>query len=182
MKRTDALKGLSHQHHQGLFAALKLKRAQPATALEARAAFLDFFEREGAGHFRAEEDLLLPAFARHTQPDDALIVRVLTDHVDLRRRALDLEADTDPAPAVLHELGERLESHIRFEERILFPKLEQTLRSSSSSGSASRWRATSPTPILPAHITQPENRPCSALRCTCSGLAPGRRAPRPRRR
>ena len=127
MKRTDALKGLSHQHHQGLFAALKLKRAQRATALEARTAFLDFFEREGASHFRAEEDLLLPAFARHTQPDDPLIIRVLTDHVDLRRRALDLEVDTDPAPAALHELGERLESHIRFEERILFPKLEQTL-------------------------------------------------------
>jgi iron-sulfur cluster repair protein YtfE (RIC family) len=127
MKRTDALKGLSHQHHQGLFAALKLKRAQRATALEARTAFLDFFEREGASHFRAEEDLLLPAFVRHTQPDDPLIVRVLTYHVDLRRRALDLEADADPALAALHELGERLESHIRFEERILFPKLEETL-------------------------------------------------------
>jgi hypothetical protein len=127
MKRTDALKGLSHQHHQGLFAALKLKRAQRATALEARTAFLDFFEREGASHFRAEEDLLLPAFVRHPQPDDPLIVRVLTDHVDLRRRALDLEADADPALAALHELGERLESHIRFEERILFPKLEETL-------------------------------------------------------
>ena len=96
MKRTDGLKGLSHQHHQGLFAALKLKRAQRETALEARTAFLEFFEREGASHFRAEEALLLPAFARHVQPDDPLIVRVLTDHVDLRRRALDLEADADP--------------------------------------------------------------------------------------
>ena len=127
MKRIDALKGLSHQHHQGLFAALKLKRAQRETALEARTAFLNFFEREGASHFRAEEALLLPAFARHVQPDDPLIVRVLTDHVDLRRQALDLEADADPAPAALQALGERLESHIRFEERVLFPKVEATL-------------------------------------------------------
>ena len=127
MKRTDGLKGLSHQHHRGLFAALKLKRAQRETALEARTAFLEFFEREGASHFRAEEALLLPAFARHVQPDDPLIVRVLTDHVDLRRRALDLEADANPAPGALRELGERLESHIRFEERVLFPKVEATL-------------------------------------------------------
>lgn len=123
----DALKGLSHQHHQGLFAALKLKRGQRETALEARTAFLNFFEREGASHFRAEEALLLPAFARHVQPDDPLIVRVLTDHVDLRRQALDLEADADLAPAALQALGERLESHIRFEERVLFPKVEATL-------------------------------------------------------
>ncbi len=127
MKRIDALKGLSHQHHQGLFAALKLKRAQRETALEARTAFLNFFECEGASHFRAEEALLLPAFARHVQPVDPLIVRVLTDHVDLRRQALDLEADADPAPAALQALGERLESHIRFEERVLFPKVEATL-------------------------------------------------------
>ena len=78
-------------------------------------------------HFRAEEDLLLPAFARQIQHDDPLIVRVLTDHLDLRRRALDLEADADPAPAALRELGERLKSHIRCAERVLFPKVEGTL-------------------------------------------------------
>ena len=62
-----------------------------------------------------------------SRPVDPLIVRVLTDHVDLRRQALDLEADADPAPAALQALGERLESHIRFEERVLFPKVEATL-------------------------------------------------------
>ncbi len=62
MKRSKALRALSHQHHQGLFAALQLKRAGREAAVEARTAFLDFFEREVASHFRAEEDLLLPAF------------------------------------------------------------------------------------------------------------------------
>ena len=58
MKRSEALKTLSHQHHQGLYAALKLKRAGPDTAADARRVFLDFYEREGARHFRAEEELL----------------------------------------------------------------------------------------------------------------------------
>ena len=32
-----------------------------------------------------------------------------------------------PIPAALRELGERLESHIRFEERVLFPMIEEAL-------------------------------------------------------
>src|SRR5687768_15710592 len=91
MKRSKALRALSHQHHQGLFAALQLKRAGRETAVEARQVFLDFHEREGSRHFRAEEELLLPAFARHTGVDDPAIVRVLTEHVDLRGRGQDLE-------------------------------------------------------------------------------------------
>jgi iron-sulfur cluster repair protein YtfE (RIC family) len=127
MRRSEALRALSHQHHQGLFAALQLKRARPETADEARRVFLEFFEREGARHFRAEEELLLPAFARHTEFDQPAIVRVLTEHVDLRRRGQDLEAGRDPDPTELRELGERLESHIRHEERVLFPMIEQAL-------------------------------------------------------
>jgi hemerythrin-like domain-containing protein len=127
MKRSEALKVLSHQHHQGLFAALQLMRAAPETAAQARQAFLDFFEREGASHFRAEEELLLPAYARHTGCDKPEIVRVLTDHVDLRRRGQDLEANAHPDPSALRELGERLEAHIRFEERELFPMIESAL-------------------------------------------------------
>jgi hemerythrin-like domain-containing protein len=127
MKRSDALRSLSHEHHQGLSAALQLKRAGRETVVEARQVFLDFYEREGSHHFRAEEELLLPAFARHTGVDNPAIVRVLTEHVDLRRRAQDLERSTDPDPATLRELGERLESHIRFEERVLFPMIEEAL-------------------------------------------------------
>jgi iron-sulfur cluster repair protein YtfE (RIC family) len=127
MKRGNALRALSHQHHQGLFAALQLMRAGRETAVEARQVFLDFYEQEGSRHFRAEEELLLPAFARHTGADDPAIVRVLTEHVDIRRRREELHASADPDPAELRDLGERLESHIRFEERVLFPMIEQAL-------------------------------------------------------
>ena len=127
MKRSKALTPLSHQHHDGLFAALQLKRATLETAAEARRAFLDFFERAGASHFRAEEEVLLPAYARHSHCDQPAIVRVLTEHVDLRLRAQDLEAAQEPDLADLRELGERLESHIRHEERVLFPMIEEAL-------------------------------------------------------
>ena len=127
MKRSEALAQLSRDHHQGLFVALKLKRADAESATEARAAFLTFFEEEGSAHFREEEELLLPAIARHVPPDEPAVVRVLVEHVELRRRARDLAASAEADVAELHELGKRLEEHIRHEERVLFPMIEEAL-------------------------------------------------------
>ena len=127
MLRGDFLRALSRDHHQGLSAALRLKRTTSATAREARQQFLDFWWTEGRRHFRIEEEVLLPAYARHRNVDDPAVVRVLTEHVDLRRRAIDLEATERPEIAQLHELGERLQGHIRHEERVLFPKIEAAI-------------------------------------------------------
>ena len=106
---------------------MKLKRTDAAGAAEARAAFVDFWEREGRDHFRVEEELLLPAYARHGQHDHPAVVQVLVEHVDLRRRSEDVAAAAEPDPDELHELGERLERHIRHEERVLFPLIEEAL-------------------------------------------------------
>jgi iron-sulfur cluster repair protein YtfE (RIC family) len=127
MKRSEALAPLSRDHHQGLFVALQLKRADAGTAAQARDAFLTFFQREGARHFRVEEEVLLPAYARRGEHDRDEVVRVLVEHVDLRRRAQDLAAESEPDVVELHELGERLEGHIRHEERVLFPMIEEAL-------------------------------------------------------
>ena len=125
MKRSAELAPLSRDHHQGLFAALKLRRATADDRAEARATFLAFWE-DGRRHFAIEEELLLPALARHVACDHEAIVRVLTEHVDLRRRAQDL-ATAELPPEDLRELGEHLEAHIRHEENVLFPLIEQTL-------------------------------------------------------
>jgi hemerythrin-like domain-containing protein len=127
MKRSDALVQLSRDHHHGLVAAQQLRRATPETAAAARDAFLAFWDEEGHEHFRIEEDVLLPAFARHGSPGHDAVVRVLVDHVDLRRRGADMAADPRCAPEALHELGERLAAHIHHEERVLFPLVEAAL-------------------------------------------------------
>ena len=126
MKRSEELAPLSRDHHQGLFAALKLRRATTVDAPEARAAFLAFWV-EGRRHFAIEEELLLPAYARHGPADHEAVVRVLVEHVDLRRRAADVERDDAPALEALHELGDRLQAHIRHEENVLFPLVENAL-------------------------------------------------------
>ena len=127
MKRAKALAPLSRQDHQGLHVALKLKRADRAGAREARAAFVEFWNSEGREHFRAEEETLLPAFARHAEHDHPAVVKVLVEHVDLRRRGADVAAAQEPDLHALRELGERLERHIRHEERVLFPLIEQAV-------------------------------------------------------
>src|SRR4051794_11976580 len=76
MKRHPALQQLSRDHQDALAVALELTRATEATARDARARFLDYWRAEGREHFRQEEQVLLPAFARVGDPDDPIIARV----------------------------------------------------------------------------------------------------------
>ena len=54
MKRSDALAPLSRDHQHALYAALRLRRAHPATVRDAVESFLRFFEEEGRRHFEIE--------------------------------------------------------------------------------------------------------------------------------
>jgi iron-sulfur cluster repair protein YtfE (RIC family) len=125
MKRHPALEELSRDHHQALVVAQRLKRADDASAEQARSGFLDYWQREGRDHFREEEEILLPALARFTDPHQPLIGRVLRDHVSIRRRARQLCGGASLAE--LRGLGEELAEHVRREERELFPLIERVM-------------------------------------------------------
>jgi hypothetical protein len=125
VKRHPALAALSRDHHHALVVAQRLKRSSAASAEEARQCFLEYWERDGAAHFREEEDVLLPALARFTDPDQPVVARVLIDHV--RIRSLALEAGEGAPLERLQALGLALERHVRREERELFPLLERAL-------------------------------------------------------
>jgi hemerythrin-like domain-containing protein len=127
MKRAEALQQLSRDHHRALEIALKLRRATPEDAELVRAGFLEFWDEHGALHFRVEEDVLLPASAHRVDPAAPAVVRVLTDHVEIRRWASDLYEAERPDPDQLHALGEALNDHVRQEERVLFPLIEEAL-------------------------------------------------------
>jgi hemerythrin-like domain-containing protein len=142
VKRAEALRALSREHHVALELALRLRRATDADADAVAAAAADFWHTAAREHFRDEEEILLPAFARHVAADDPDIVRVLVEHVELRRRfasvAAGAEADragTNRAgvprarvgAADLNALGELLAGHVRHEERTLFPRIEAAL-------------------------------------------------------
>jgi iron-sulfur cluster repair protein YtfE (RIC family) len=125
MKRHPALQQLSRDHHHALAVAQRLKRTDAPGANDARGLFLEYWERDGRGHFREEEEVLLPTLSRFAELDQPVISRVLLDHVRIRRLAEDVAADAELAD--LHALGIELEQHVRREERELFPLIEQSL-------------------------------------------------------
>ena len=125
MKRHTALIALSRDHHHALMIARRLRQATDQTAAEAAAAFLTHWQGEERRHFRVEEELLLPAYAVHGEPDHPAVVRMLIDHVLIRRDAARL-ADQPPIE-LLHDLGARLSSHVELEEREVFPLVEAVI-------------------------------------------------------
>ena len=118
---------LSREHHVALELALRLQRATDSDAETVKRAAIDFWREDGREHFRLEEELLLPAFARHVGADDADVVRVLIEHVDIRRRIADIETEGRADVPALNVLGALLRDHVRHEERTLFARIEQAL-------------------------------------------------------
>ena len=125
MKRHPALVALSRDHHHALVIAQRLRRATAETAAETARVFLDHWDAEEKLHFRIEEELLLPAYAAHGEPDHPAIIRMLLDHVLIRRDAALLPGS--PPLELLHDLGGRLADHVRLEEHEVFPLIEAAI-------------------------------------------------------
>lgn len=138
MKRDESLQSLSRDHHHALAVASWLTRAGRSDAEAAANGFLEFWRENGARHFRIEEEQLLPDFARYADPTDERVVRVLTDHVEIRRRAADLETAATADAEQVNKLGELLEAHVEHEENVLFPMIEETLPADALSELAAR--------------------------------------------
>jgi hemerythrin-like domain-containing protein len=127
MKRSEALVGLSREHHHALRVAQELSRVEPAQALSGARRFVEFLARHEVGHFALEEAVLLPLLPNEA-PGPALSQRVREDHEYLRDALARLQASPETATAdLLHEIGARLRAHVRMEERELFPNLEGSL-------------------------------------------------------
>jgi hemerythrin-like domain-containing protein len=137
MKRHPSLRDLSADHHHGLVQARRLLQVAragggpgtPGTE-QVAADFLRFFAAETTRHFREEEEVLLPAFARYGDLADPAIVQMLDEHGQLRRLAGDLErqlARGELSIETLRATGALLQAHIRQEEQRIFPLIERSM-------------------------------------------------------
>ncbi len=119
IKRHEALKAFSKDHHHGLLLCWKiregLKRNIDLARIKAYANW--FWENHLQQHFNEEEKYIfciLPA-------DDALIIQALEQH----KRLQNLFEETQHAPESLQSIQKELDEHIRYEERILFNKIQE---------------------------------------------------------
>ena len=138
MKRHPGLHALSQHHHFALTQALLMRRAAQAPAARRGAAlrqvaekFLCFWKRTGQQHFREEEEILLPAYARHTRLDqDPAAMRLLADHAEIRAQIEQLETTLEagqPIEEGVAKLARTLHDHVRFEENEVFSRIESAL-------------------------------------------------------
>jgi hemerythrin-like domain-containing protein len=135
MKRAPELGTLSEDHHHGLVHARRLRRAtegdEPHPAEATARDFLDFWQKDTSIHFRKEEEVLLPVVARHGgDVSQGPLVEMLSQHARIRGLVMRLSDEVEGGnfrPETLREIGELLEEHIRLEERVVFPLVEDSL-------------------------------------------------------
>ena len=132
MKRHAALVPLSRQHHDGLALCVFIGRdlrggAGPAVLERLRNQALDAWRLELSGHFAVEEKVLFPQ-VRDLIPVPEAVDRLVREHDDIRTEiALLEEARGRELEARLRSLRERLVAHIRFEERVLFEAVQNSV-------------------------------------------------------
>jgi hemerythrin-like domain-containing protein len=141
LKRHSSLHALSQHHHFALIQALDMRRAgelppekRAAAARKAAERFLRFWNKTGRTHFREEEEVLLPAYARHRRLDeDAAVMKMLAEHAGIRAAAADLErmlAEGLSVEETIAALADTLHDHVRREENEIFPRIEKILAES----------------------------------------------------
>jgi hemerythrin-like domain-containing protein len=135
MKRAPELRKLSEDHHYELVNARRLKEAAEGdeeSAVEKTARdFLDFWQKDTSLHFRKEEEVLLPVMARYgADVAHETLVRMLEDHARLRGLVMQLSDEVtggNVRRGTLRAIGAGLEAHIRLEEQVVFPFVEESL-------------------------------------------------------
>lgn len=131
IKRHKALYPLSHHHHHGLVIAHRLMKAGTEESKfsndELKQKLQEFWDSGGNEHFREEEELLLPVYAKYESLDRPEIVENLLEHVQIRSMVRQVLEQSTISESLMRELGTLLETHIRKEERVIFPFIEQAL-------------------------------------------------------
>lgn len=132
MKRHPALVRLSDDHHHELVQARRLRLASDADAqerLQTADEYVTKFFDTTVEHFRREEEVLFPLYARHAG-QTALLQRILREHMELHGLARELRAQATAGAVsaeTLATLGSLLHDHVRVEERELFEEIQRTV-------------------------------------------------------
>ena len=118
LERHALLRPVSREHHEGLLFCRRIRRAlaeghDPIAQMRSGVAF---YHRHLLPHFAIEEEAVFPVLGG----GDALVKRAINEH----RRLTRLFLSTDDPLRNLARIEDELDAHIRFEERVLFPRIQ----------------------------------------------------------
>ncbi len=123
IKRSNELVPLSRDHHSGLLLCWKIKTGiQKSIDADRIANYVVFYYRSHLEeHFRQEEEYIFPLPGK----EDPLIQKAVSEHRELTGLITQLVSEKPKGYENLEKLMNLLETHIRYEERELFPYIEQ---------------------------------------------------------
>lgn len=131
MKRHTAIVPLSHDHHHALILAQALKKNAVKSGLGAKSikekveAAINAFNTELIPHFNHEEVLLFPIALGKDKELDKMIQDIIEEHDKIKISVESMHNGN--VEDNLDAFAKLLENHIRTEERILFPKIEEVV-------------------------------------------------------
>lgn len=119
LKRTKELQYLSHDHHHGLLLCWKIRMGFKKGIADQRIKKYAhwFFENYLKTHFSIEEETVFSVLG----DDDPDVQQALAEHHMLS----ELFKKEDVSREHLEQLEKSLKAHIRFEERILFQRVQE---------------------------------------------------------
>ena len=123
IKRSEQLKRLSREHHAGLLFSWKIKQGiSIGVSVERMQHYVNYFVNGHLlGHFEQEEKLLF------NQVDIPACLQARKQHIELKGLIQKINHTPDVNPDVFITFIKMLNDHIRFEERVVFPLLEELL-------------------------------------------------------
>ena len=119
IKRSAALKSLSHDHHYALLLCWKIKAGfSKGVSTERIKVYADwFYKNHLAPHFEMEEEFFFPVLGNENE--------LIHQAIDAHKLLSKLFSDKEQIEISLKQIQDVLEKHVRFEERELFPEIEK---------------------------------------------------------
>ena len=130
-RRHETLIPLTHDHHHTLAQARRLQDAAASTDMTERRNisndFVNFYMGRAVRHFHEEEELFFAPLIDLPNARE-LVIRAVSDHLrlhDLVRTVKRQLTDGEVDAGLLARIADLLTEHVRFEEKELFPLVEQ---------------------------------------------------------
>ena len=124
IKRHENIAKLSRDHHASLMFCWKIRQGiKLDVSTERMVRYIQYFERQHfIPHFHEEEQILFAPLK------DSKVQKAIDDHVIILRAVNEISfSGKENQQKELSKLADLVDEHVRYEERILFPYLEQKL-------------------------------------------------------
>lgn len=125
VKRSPHIIKLSRDHHASLLFCWKLRQGEKKAIEQERMQkyVTYFFEKHLKPHFREEEEFLFS----HAK-NDAMVLRTIDEHKNINQLASKIiGSDSENLTNEFTAIADMVDQHVRFEERELFPHMEEML-------------------------------------------------------